>query len=109
MMRALRSIAVPVGRLLWPPVAWLRWAVGSALILAIVGAVAATSIQVHVNRDCKGGAFSSGFSSAFDIRRCGSSLNTSQLARRSPFRCAPIGYSKMTRHIAANIGKDQSV
>ena len=70
-MRELRSIAVPIGRLLWPPIAWLRWAVWSALILAIVGALAATSIQVHINRDCKGGAFSGGFSSAFDIRRCG--------------------------------------
>jgi len=69
--QVLASIAVPVGRILWPPIAWLRWAVWSAFILALVGAVAATSIQVQINRDCKGGAFSSDFSSDFDIRRCG--------------------------------------
>jgi hypothetical protein len=69
--RALVSVAVPIGRILWLPNAWLRWAVWSALIAALVGAVAATTIQIHINRDCKGGAFSSGFSSGFDIRRCG--------------------------------------
>jgi hypothetical protein len=69
--QVLASIAAPVGRILWPPIAWLRWAFWSALILALVGAVAATSIQVHINRDCKGGAFSRDFSSDFDIRRCG--------------------------------------
>jgi len=69
--RALDSIAVPIGRMLWPPIAWLRFAVWSALMLALVGAVIATSIQIHINRDCKGGTFSSGFSSDFDIRRCG--------------------------------------
>jgi hypothetical protein len=68
--QVLASIAVSVGPILWPPVAWLRWAVWSASILALVGAVAATSIQVHINRDCNGGAFNSDFSSDFDIRRC---------------------------------------
>jgi hypothetical protein len=72
--RAVDSVAVPIGRLLWPPIAWLRWGVWSALMLALVGAVAATSIQVHINRDCKGGAFNGGFSSGFDIRRCGISV-----------------------------------
>jgi len=68
------TIAVPVGRILWPPIAWLRWAIWAALMLALVWAVATTSIQVHINRDCKGGAFSSGFRSGFDIRRCGISI-----------------------------------
>ena len=72
--RTLNSIAVPFGRILWPPIAWLRWAVWSALLLTLVGAVAATSIQVHINRDCKGGAFSNGFSSGFNVRRCGISI-----------------------------------
>jgi hypothetical protein len=70
----LYSIAVPIGRILWPPVAWLRWVVWAGLMLALVGAVGATSIQVHINRDCKAGAFSSGFNSGFDIRRCGISI-----------------------------------
>jgi len=69
--RTLNSIAVPFVRVLWLPIAWLRWAIWSALMLALVCAVAATSVQVHINRECKGGAFSSGFSSGFDIRRCG--------------------------------------
>jgi hypothetical protein len=71
MKRKLYSVAVPIGRFFWPPIAWLRWAVWSALIAALVGAVAATAIQIHLDRSCKGGAFSSGFSSGFDIRRCG--------------------------------------
>ncbi len=72
--RALDSVAIPIGRVLWLPNAWRRWAVWSALFAALVSAVAATTIQIHINRDCKGGAFSSGFSSDFDIRRCGISI-----------------------------------
>ncbi|MGA8611672.1 MAG: hypothetical protein WB760_08110 [Xanthobacteraceae bacterium] len=55
---------------IWPAIAWLRWAVWSASMLALVVAVAATSIQVHIDRGCKGGAFNSAFNPGFDIRRC---------------------------------------
>jgi hypothetical protein len=49
MMPALSSIVVvPIGRLLWPPIAWLRWVVWSALILAIVDAIAAASMTRHI-------------------------------------------------------------
>jgi hypothetical protein len=69
--RTIESITVPFGRFLWPPIAWLRWAVWSGLLAAVIGAVVATSVRFDINRDCKGGSFSSGFSGGFDIRRCG--------------------------------------
>ena len=69
--RMLKSIAAPAGRALWPATAWLRWAVWSALFVALACALVATSVQVSLDRQCKGGAFSNGFSAGFDIRRCG--------------------------------------
>jgi hypothetical protein len=68
---AFHSVAIGAGRALYPANVWLRWAVWSALIVALVAAIAATTLQFRINRDCKSGAFSSGFSGGFDTRRCG--------------------------------------
>jgi len=70
----MRREAIPVDRALWPPIDWLSWAICAGLMLALVYAVAATSFQLSVDRECKGGAFSSAFGSDFDIRRCGVSI-----------------------------------
>jgi hypothetical protein len=65
------AAAIGTGRALCPANVWLRWAVWSASIVALVAAIAASTLQLHIDRDCKGGAFSGGFSSGFDTRRCG--------------------------------------
>jgi hypothetical protein len=70
----MRRKAIPVDRALRPPIDRLSWAICAGLMLALVYAVAATSLQLSVDRDCKGGAFSSAFSSDFDIRRCSISI-----------------------------------
>jgi hypothetical protein len=48
-------------------VRWLFWAgVMAALVLVLYVALA----QFSASRECRGGAFSSGFSRGFDVRRC---------------------------------------
>ena len=69
--RTFHAVAIGTGRALCPANVWLRWAVWSAVVVALVAGIAATTLQFHIERDCKGGAFSSGFSSGFDTRRCG--------------------------------------
>ena len=69
-----KSVTTPAGRTIWLPIALLRWAVWSALLIALIAAIVLTSFQFSLDRSCKGGAFDSGFSSAFDVRRCGISI-----------------------------------
>jgi hypothetical protein len=48
----------------------MRGLVHAGLVAALMIALAASLPAFNANRECRGGAFSSGFSAGFDIKRC---------------------------------------
>jgi hypothetical protein len=52
------------------PIALVRRLVAAGLMVALVVAISADVMQFEASRECRGGAFSSGFSGGFDVRRC---------------------------------------
>ncbi|WP_298111482.1 hypothetical protein [Bradyrhizobium sp.] len=53
----------------WRPVS-LRWLVVAGLIPALVLALVVAVWSTEAKKECRGGAFSNGFSAAFDVRKC---------------------------------------
>jgi hypothetical protein len=52
------------------PVDLVRWLVSAGLLTGLVLAVYLVLVQFEAKRECRGGAFSAGFSRGFDVRRC---------------------------------------
>jgi hypothetical protein len=65
------------------PTAYLRWAIRAGLVCAFALALALTTIQLDVSRNCRGG-FSRGFSNGFDVYRC--ELVVRKIGTNSQFR-----------------------
>jgi hypothetical protein len=52
------------------PAALIRRLVGAGLMCGLVGALYLVLVQFEASKECRGGAFSAGFSRGFDVRRC---------------------------------------
>jgi hypothetical protein len=52
------------------PVDLVRWLVSAGFVGGLVFAVYLVLVQFEVSKECRGGAFSSGFGPGFDGRRC---------------------------------------
>jgi hypothetical protein len=61
------TIEVSAGRIL---VSWIKFLVGVGLLAGLVAAAVIWLPQFSASKECRGGAFGSGFSAGFDVKRC---------------------------------------
>jgi hypothetical protein len=61
------TIEVSAGRIL---VSWIKFLVGVGLLAGLVLAAVIWLPQFSASKECRGGAFGSGFGAGFDVKRC---------------------------------------